>query len=211
MSTYSGLNELQLDALKEIGNIGAGNACTAMSVLLGCPVDMTIPRIQLLDFDKTAFTLGGADNLVLGIQIDITGGLNGMMFHIVQQPFAEKIINTYYVRQLNSLREMDEMDMSVLNEMGNITSGVYANSIATLTGMLVNITAPVQRCNTVGEILQIPLNYFSEIGDKVLLVDEEFIIAGTEITSNMILLFENESLKRLFEKLGIDSVAEVEE
>lgn len=211
METYDDLNERQLDVLKEIGNIGAGNACTAMSILLGCPVDMTIPKIQLLDFDKTALTLGGADNLVLGIQIGITGNLNGMMFHIIQKPFAEKIINTYYAKELNSLREMDEMDASVLNEMGNITSGVYANSIATLTGMLVNITAPEQRCNTVGELLQIPLNYFSEIGDKVLLVDEQFIIAGTEISSNMILLFENKSLKKLFAKLGIDSKSEVEE
>ena len=203
METYDDLNELQLDALREVGNIGAGNACTALSVLLGAPVDMTIPNIQLLEYDKTAEALGGKDNLVIGIQIGITDDLEGMMFHIVLQPFAEKIINTYYAKEIQSLKDLDEMDTSVMNEMGNITSGVYANSIATLTGILVNITAPVQKCNTVGELLQVPLEYFSKLGDKVLLVDEKFMIAGTEISSNMILILEHNSLLKLFQKLGV--------
>ncbi len=205
MGTYDELSELQLDALKEVGNIGAGNACTALSVLLGTPVDMTIPSIQLLEYDRTAEALGGADNIVLGIQIGITDDLEGMMFHIIQQPFAEKIINTYYAKQFDSLRDLDEMDTSVMNEMGNITSGVYANSIATLTGMLVNITAPIQKCNTVGEILQIPLNYYSKLGNKVILVDEKFVIADTEISSNMILILEHKSLLKLFKNLGVNS------
>ena len=88
METYDDLNERQLDVLKEIGNIGAGNACTALSVLLGTAVDMTIPSIRLLEYDKTAEALGGADKEVIGIQIGITDDLTGMMFHIVQQPFA---------------------------------------------------------------------------------------------------------------------------
>ncbi|NLG04043.1 MAG: chemotaxis protein CheC [Clostridia bacterium] len=205
MGTYDNLNEVQLDALKEIGNIGAGNACTALSVLLGEPVDMTIPNLQFLDFDKTAEALGGKDHMVLGIKINITDDLNGMMFHIVQKPFAEKIINTYYKRELNSFEELDEMDSSVMNEMGNITSGVYANSIASLTGLQVNITIPEQCCNTVGEILKIPQSMYSKLGERVLLVDEKYVIAGTEISSNMIMILEEESLKTLFEKIGVAS------
>ena len=161
----------------------------------------------ILEYDKTAEALGGADKEVIGIQIGITDDLTGMMFHIVQQPFAEKIINTYYSKEIKSLSELDEMDTSVMNEMGNITSGVYANSIATLTGMLVNITAPEQNCNTIGEILRIPLSYFSKLGSKVLLVDEKFIIAGTEISSNMILILEHESLLKLFQSLGVNTDA----
>lgn len=209
METYDDLNEIQLDALREIGNIGAGNACTALSVLLGAPVDMTIPSIQLLEYEKTAEALGGKDNVVLGIQIGITDDLEGMMFHIIQQPFAEKIINTYYAKEIQSLHDLDEMDTSVMNEMGNITSGVYANLIATLTGMLVNITAPIQKCNTVGEILQIPVEYFAKLGSKVLLVDEKFMIAGTEISSNMILTLEHNSLLKLFQNLGVNSETSV--
>ena len=205
MGTYDNLNEVQLDALKEIGNIGAGNACTALSVLLGEPVDMTIPNLQFLDFDKTAEALGGKNHVVLGIKINITDDLSGMMFHIVQKPFAEKIINTYYKRELNSFEELDEMDSSVMNEMGNITSGVYANSIASLTGLQVNITIPEQCCNTVDEILKIPQNSYSKLGERVLLVDEKYVIAGTEISSNMIMILEEESLRILFEKIGMAS------
>jgi len=205
MGTYDDLSEIQLDALMEIGNIGAGNACTALSVLLGVPVNMTIPSIRFLNFENTATALGGTDHLVIGIQIGIIEELEGMMFHIIQQPFAHKIINTYYAKEVDFTLALDEMDSSVLNEMGNITSGVYANSIATLTGMHINITAPVQRCNTIGEILKIPLNSYLDLGDKILFIDEKFNIAGTEVSSNMILILESNSLWKLFNKLGVNA------
>ena len=110
MGAYDSLNELQLDVVKEIGNIGAGNACTALSVLLGAVVDMSVPNVQVLDFDSTSQYLGGGSNQILGIQIDVTDDLEGMMFHIVRKPFAERIINTFYERHLEDLTSLDEMD-----------------------------------------------------------------------------------------------------
>lgn len=203
MGAYDNLNELQFDVMREIGNIGAGNACTALSVLLGTTIDMSVPSIQLLGFDDTSDYLGGPDTEVLGVKIDVTDDLEGMMFHIVNKRFAERIINTFYEKKLESFASIDEMDSSVISEMANITSGAYANSIATLTGLLVNIGTPHQQANTVKEILKIPLEAFAKAGDKILVVDEQFIIDKEQITSNMILVLENDSLKKLFEKLGV--------
>lgn len=203
MGAYDNLNEIQFDVLREIGNIGAGNACTALSVLLGTTIDMSVPSIQLLGFDDTSDYLGGPDTEVLGVKIDVTDDLEGMMFHIVNKKFAERIINTFYEKKLESFASIDEMDSSVISEMANITSGAYANSIATLTGLLVNIGTPNQQANTVKEILRIPLEAFAKAGDKILVVDEQFIIDKEQITSNMILVLENDSLKKLFEKLGV--------
>ena len=95
------------------------------------------------------------------------------------------------------------MDLSVLSEMGNITSGAYANSIATLTGMVVDIAAPEHHIGTIDEILRIPIEAYAEIGDKILVIDEQFFICDEQLTSNMILVLENSSLSKLFEKLGI--------
>ncbi|MDO4965744.1 MAG: chemotaxis protein CheC [Lachnospiraceae bacterium] len=203
MGAYDNLNELQFDVMREIGNIGAGNACTALSVLLGTTIDMSVPSIQLLGFEDTSDYLGGPDTEVLGVKIDVTDDLEGMMFHIVNKRFAERIINTFYEKKLESFASIDEMDSSVISEMANITSGAYANSIATLTGLLVNIGTPNQQANTVKEILRIPLEAFAKAGDKILVVDEQFIIDKEQITSNMILVLENDSLKKLFEKLGV--------
>lgn len=203
MISYDNLNELQLDVMREIGNIGAGNACTALSVLLGTTIDMSVPRVQLLGYESTAEHLGGEDNMVIGLKIDINGDLDGMMIHVVEKRFAERIINTFYAKTIDSISNLDEMDSSVLNEMANITSGAYANSIASLTSLLVNIGTPNQIPGKVSEIMKLPLTAFVKPGEQVLVVDEEFTIDDEHITSNMIFALENDSLETLFSRLGV--------
>ena len=205
MGAYDNLNATQLDVMREIGNIGAGNACTALSGLIGTPIDMSVPRIQLLGLDSTSEYLGGDDIEVLGIRIDVKADLTGMMYHIVNKRFAERIINTFYEKKLDSIGSIDEMDMSVISEMGNITSGAYANALATLSGYVVDIGTPTPGGKTIKEILRVPIETFGEVGDKILVVDEQFIIDSEKLTSNMILVLEKESLKKLFEKLGVEA------
>ncbi len=203
MIAYENLNELQLDVMREIGNIGAGNACTALSVLLGTTIDMSVPRVQLLGYESTAQHLGGEDNMVIGLRVQITGDLEGMMLHVVQKRFAERIINTFYAKELESVNSLDEMDSSVLNEMANITSGAYANSIASLTSLFVNIGTPTQIPGKVSEIMKLPITEFVKPGEQVLVVDEEFTIDDEHISSNMILALESDSLEKLFARLGV--------
>lgn len=203
MISYDSLNELQLDVMREIGNIGAGNACTALSVLLGTAIDMSVPRVQLLGYESTAEHLGGEDKMVIGLKIEINGDLEGMMVHVVEKRFAERIINTFYAKEIDNITTLDEMDSSVLNEMANITSGAYANSIASLTSLFVNIGTPAQVPGKVSDIMRLPLTEFVKPGEKVLVVDEEFTIDDEHISSNMILALESDSLEKLFERLGV--------
>lgn len=203
MNAYENLNELQLDVMREIGNIGAGNACTALSVLLGTTIDMSVPQVQLLGYESTAEHLGGQDNMVIGLKVNITDDLEGMMVHIVQKKFAERIINTFYAKTIDDVTALDEMDMSVLNEMANITSGAYANSMATLTGLFVNIGTPSQVPGKVSEIMKLPITEFVKPGEKILMVDEEFTIGDEKVSSNMIMALESDSLEKLFGKLGV--------
>lgn len=203
MGAYENLNDVQLDVMREIGNIGAGNACTALSGLIGTPIDMSVPRVQLLGVDSTSEYLGGGDAEVLGIKIDVKADLTGMMYHIVNKRFAERIINTFYPKKLNTMDDIDDMDMSVISEMGNITSGAYANALATLSGYVVDIGTPTPGGRTISEILRVPIEAYGEAGDKILVVDEQFIIDSEKLTSNMILVLEKDSLKKLFDKLGV--------
>lgn len=204
MGAYDNLNDTQLDVMREIGNIGAGNACTALSGLIGTPIDMSVPRVQLLGIDSTSDYLGGDDKEVLGIRIDVKADLTGMMYHIVNKRFAERLINTFYEKKLDTIKSIDEMDMSVINEMGNITSGAYANALATLSGYVVDIGTPTPGGYSISEILKVPIETFGEVGDKILVVDEQFIIDSEKLTSNMILVLEKDSLHRLFDKLGVE-------
>ena len=204
MGAYDNLNDTQLDVMREIGNIGAGNACTALSGLIGTPIDMSVPRVQLLGIDSTSDYLGGDDKEVLGIRIDVKADVTGMMYHIVNKRFAERLINTFYEKKLDTIKSIDEMDMSVISEMGNITSGAYANALATLSGYVVDIGTPTPGGYSISEILKVPIETFGEVDDKILVVDEQFIIDSEKLTSNMILVLEKDSLHRLFDKLGVE-------
>ena len=204
MSAYDNLNDIQLDVMREIGNIGAGNACTALSMLLGTMVDMSVPDIHLVSADMATECLNTDGGDVLGICVDVTDDLQGIMINIVTKSFAERIINTFYAKTLENMRSLDEMDSSVLNEMANITSGAYANSLASLTGMLVNIGTPNQIPGSLTEIMSIPAKQFISPGEKLVVIDEEFIIGEEKVTSNMILALESDSLIKLFGKLGVE-------
>ncbi len=205
MGTYNNFSAMQIDVLKEIGNIGSGNACTALAMLLNTFVDMTVPSIRFLDFESVKEFLGGGESEVLGIRIGVKEDLTGMMFHIVKKQFAERIINTFYPKELATLKDLNDMDLSVLSEMGNITSGAYANALASLSNMKVDIMTPEYHVNTIEEILQIPLKEYAEVGDKILVIDEQFIMGDEKLTSNMLLILDGASLTKLFERLGITS------
>lgn len=203
MGSYEKFNDMHLDVMREIGNIGAGNACTALSSLLGRMIDMSVPNVKLLDKEASAEYLGGSDVEVLGIKVDVKVDLTGMMFHIVNKKFAEKIINTFYPKTLNSVSELDEMDSSVLSEMANITSGAYASALASLAQFVVDIGTPSQKCASVKDILDIPMSVYGEENSKIIIIDEQFIMDDEHITSNMLLVLDAESLEKLFSKLGV--------
>ena len=102
-----------------------------------------------------------------------------------------------------SLMELDEMDSSLISEVGNIMSASYVNAIASLSGMFIDISVPSLCVDMAGAILSVPAIEFSQIGDKVLFIDDSFVMGDNEVRSNMILVPELDSLNKLFGTLGI--------
>lgn len=197
------LDDLHISVLTEIGNIGSGNAATALASLLNTVVDIEIPSIKLIDFDQVPDYLGGADQSAIGVTITLEGDIQGMMLQIMQKEFASRLINTFYEKELSSLDDITDMDLSVVREMANITTAAYVNSISTMTDTYINITPPEDYLDTIANIISIPTTAFATLGKKVLFIDERFCIANTEIKSSMILILEISSMATLFEKLGL--------
>lgn len=196
---------MHLDVLKEIGNIGSGNAASALSDFLQCPTDITVPTVKLLDFNETVNFLGGPENIVIGMLVDIKGDINAMMLYVLQKSFASKMTNTLFGSPIEDLTTMNEMDKSLISEVGNIMAASYINAIASLSGMMIDISVPTLTVDMVGAILSIPAVQFAQIGDKVLFIDDSFVIDNSnEVKSNMILVPEMKSLETLFTRLGVN-------
>ena len=98
---------------------------------------------------------------------------------------------------------MNDMERSFISEVGNIMSASYINAIASLTGLTIDISVPQMCVDMVGAILSVPAVQFAQIGNKVLFIDDRFVIGGSEVQSNMILVPEMSSLETLFSRLGV--------
>lgn len=203
---FNNLNDLDamhLDALREIGNIGSGNAATSLSSMLNTPVEIEVPNISLINYDNVSQYLGGKDRKVIGLALGLEADIEGVMLHVVQPKFASRIINTFYPKEIHTLEDINEMDLSAVKETSNITTAAYVNSMAAMTDTFINITPPIEYLDTVENVLKHASDRFDAIGHQVIYIDENLYIGDTEIKSSMILILQIDSLKKLFDKLGI--------
>ncbi len=197
------LGAMHLDVLKELGNIGSGNAASALSSLLGCDTDISVPAVKLLDFGDAINFLGGPEQIAIGMLVNLTGDIDGMMLYVLQHSCASKMTAAVFGSEIEDIMNMNEMERSFIGEVGNIMSASYINAIASLTGMTIDISVPQMQVDMVGAILSVPAVHFAQIGDKVIFIDDSFVIGGSEVKSNMILIPEMASIDTLFTKLGV--------
>lgn len=196
------LNSMQLDVLREIGNIGAGNAATALASLLADKVDMSVPVLNILDLDEATASIGGPENPVVGILLAMSGDVSGLMMFVLEQKFLHMVIRSLLGKDCDDLSSLDEMDISLLKEIGNILAGAYLNAMSQLTGLTIKISPPDIAADMAGAIMSLPAAMFGLIGDKALLIREEFI-KGDHITSHLIMVPELNSLNLILKRLGV--------
>lgn len=197
-------SSMHLDVLREIGNIGSGNAATALASLLNTVVDIEVPVISLISYAKVADYLGGKDTKALGMTVGLEGDIHGCMLEVVHLDFAKTLINTFYPKDIKDLTMIDDMDISVVREMSNITTAAYVNSIAAMTQLFINIQPPDSYCDNVSALVSIPAEKLSRSYDEpVLYIDEKLHIGDTEMNSGLILVLDSQSIQILFKKLGM--------
>ncbi len=196
------LNSMQLDVLREIGNIGAGNAATALASLLSDKVDMAVPVLRILEMDEVTASIGGPENPVVGILLAMSGDVSGLMMFVLEDKFFGMLIKSILGKDCDDLSSLDEMDLSLLKEIGNILAGAYLNAMAQLTGLTIKISPPDIAADMAGAIMSLPAAMFGMVGDKALIIREEFI-KGERITSHLIMVPELDSLNLILKRLGV--------
>jgi len=201
---YSDLNELQLDALKEIGNIGSGNAATALSDMLERSVSIAVPTIKVLDYNTVVQNLGGPETLLVGILLCLNGDITGMMMFLLHKEFAHMVLNSLIGSEFNEEVDLDDMSQSTIQEVGNIMGASYVNAIASLTGLKIDISVPNMSVDMAGALLSVPAIYYANISDKIILIEDEFGHETKESTSHILLIPEVDSLQKIMESLGLD-------
>lgn len=204
LRNYEELNDIQLDVLREIGNIGAGNAATALSTILDERVEISLPRVRITDFDTAVNALGGAETMTVGVLVNFSGEANGMIMFLLNMNDAQAIMSILIQDDEENDGQLSELKLSAIKEIGNILGSSYINSISTLTGLTINISIPYIAIDMAGALMSVPIIEFGSVGDKVMFIEECFSAEENKLTSNIIMFAEIETLKIIMERLGLE-------
>ena len=199
------VTENYYDVLKEIGNIGAGNAMTALSQMLQCKVDMKVPQVRLLEFSEVGDMIGGEEQIMVGVLLGVEGDIIGSMMFMVQEDSARHLIQKITMGMLPEGTEFEEMGLSAMREVGNIITGAYLNSLSTLTNLKIYPTPPALTVDMAGAILSVPAIQFGIFGDKILMIQSQFY-DEIELDGYFILIPDLESYAKILTSLGLPVV-----
>ncbi len=196
------LNVMQIDVLKEIGNIGAGNAVTALSKMVSKKIDMKVPKVNILEFKDVPELVGGAEVLVSGIYFQVFGDITGSIMFIIDKT-SSKLLTNLLMGKDDTNPELDEMERSALKEVGNILAGSYLSSLSSLTGLKISVSVPSLAIDMAGAIMSVPIALFGQVGDHVLLIETEFIEGTNLVKGNFFLIPDGNSFEVLLRSLGV--------
>ena len=202
------LSILQLDVLREIGNIGAGNAATSMSKLIDKRVDMKVPSVNVVTFDEMMDIVGGPEQLIVAMFFRILGEAPGTVYFILTIEEAETLI-----REITNLTELkllseqpNELAISALKEVGNIMAGSYLSALSDFTKINMQSSIPYLSVDMAGAVLTAGLIELSQVSDYAIVINTEISNkeANNGLSGHFFLLPDLETIPILFSALGIN-------
>ena len=195
------LNPLQLDALKELGNIGAGNSATALSQIISKKIDMSVPRVKVYSIYEIPELFGGSENIVVGVLLRMFGDMQGSLMFLLDEESARKLLSDMMLGQeVGNLT--DELPMSAMMEVGNIISSSYLNALSFFSNLTIIPSTPAFAYDMAGAILGTILYEVSELSDQVLLIETDFLGNGEAIRGHFFVLPDLPSLGILLKAVG---------
>ncbi|GGH69651.1 CheY-P phosphatase CheC [Compostibacillus humi] len=210
---YVHLSKLQKDVLREVGNIGAGNAATSLSKLINEQIHMKVPSVNIVTFDEMMELIGGPEQVIVALLFQIYGDVPGTVYFILSVEEAESLIRKMIQDENFSLTEENgnnEMAFSALKEIGNIVTGSYLTALSDFTNIHMQPSVPYLNIDMAGALLTYGLLEISQVSDYALIIDTQIISndSGDGITGNFFLLPKPESLSAIFQALGINGYEE---
>lgn len=203
-SVLGSLDEAKIDVLREVCNVGAGHAATALSQLIGRRVDLEVPKVRLEDIGRVSAIAGGPDSLVAGLFFQILGEARGHIFMIFPEESARFIVSLACgENEIQSLE--DEIHISAMKEVGNILVSAYLSAISQLSGLSLIPSVPGFAHDMAGSILDHVLIELSMLADKALVIETLFKEMDEKIDGHFFLLPDPQTLTatlRAVEKAG---------
>lgn len=189
------------DFIREMMNIGAGNATTALAQMLKIPVDMKIPAVHIAPPPQISILIGKPALAVSCVKMNMVGDISGELFFIVPDKYKAGLIEKAKLAMPGSTEKSPEVDSSVLEEIGNIIAGVYLTSIHDFCNLNIYHTVPVLADDMLLALLDETLATKTRAVQSLLLVENEFIISEKKIRAYFLIIPDAISLKAMSDSI----------
>ena len=190
-----------LDVLKEIGNIGAGNATTALAQMLQCRIDMAVPEVKLIEVEELAESLGGAEKMMTAIFLEVEGDITGDIIFLLEEGSARFLVSKLMGMEVSG-ETLNEMELSCVKEISNIIAGSYLNSLSTLTNLKIYPSIPHLTMDVVDSILHSPIRKNQTDNEQILFIQTEFK-DDIQLGGYFVMIPDTESYGKILGALGI--------
>jgi len=196
VNTYT---DLQLDALREIANIGSGTAATALSTLLGRVIDVSVPTAAALPLAHAVDSVGAPEEVVTGVVLPVCGDFDAIVVLLFSSADAATVCT------LLGVEAGTDVGISALAEVGNILGSSYVNAVVSMTGLQIEPKPPETASDMLGAIVSSVIAVGANQSDVALLLDSDLIIEGTECSFTFMLVPNASSISVLLGRLGLDA------
>lgn len=204
MQDVTNLTRTQLDALREVGNIGSGNAASALAQFLNRKIDMAVPSASILDFKAIPSIIGGPGTRVMGIFLKVMGEISGRFLLLIPEKTAIRLLHTLIPGcEINDPLKMTELESSCMREVGNILAGAFLNALSVLTQTPMLNSLPSMTFDMAGAMIDGVVADMTAVSDKVLMIETSFIESEEDLRIHIFLLPEPNSLVLLLKKIGV--------
>lgn len=197
---YKNLTSFQLDALREVTNIGAGNSATSLSMLLGTKIDMSVPNVNIIEFEELLNSY--KENEVVAVLVKVFDDIPGSILYVFEKDIALKMISKMISKDEAAL---SEMGVSVISEIGNIIASSFMNSIANFTNLKATVSVPAVANDMLSTILVTTFVETGQYQEYVLDIETLFIGYGEDkLEGHFYFVPAPGSLEKILEALGIN-------
>ncbi|AAD35985.1 chemotaxis protein CheY [Thermotoga maritima MSB8] len=201
------ISERQKDLLKEIGNIGAGNAATAISYMINKKVEISVPNVEIVPISKVIFIAKDPEEIVVGVKMPVTGDIEGSVLLIMGTTVVKKILEILTGRAPDNLLNLDEFSASALREIGNIMCGTYVSALADFLGFKIDTLPPQLVIDMISAIFaEASIEELEDNSeDQIVFVETLLKVEEEEepLTSYMMMIPKPGYLVKIFERMGI--------
>ena len=197
------LSPVQLDALREIGNVGAGNSATALSQIINHRIDMNVPEVSIVPITDVPDLVGGPAVMVAGVFLRVYGAAPSNILFLLPQESAFYLVDMILGKPHGETKTLDFMDESALMEIGNILAGAYLNALFNLTKLSLLPSIPALAMDMAGAILSVVLIQLGQMGDHALVIETEFQADEDGIKGHFFLVPDPGSLDTILTAVGV--------